>query len=273
MSQGNPSEIQQLKDRRADAQAELEDLNNQLHKFEDRVEARLGGLLDQLSELNLETDILSEQLKSIRDQRLFSSGQMQYVGGAPKPPRMPDLADLPSYELNQLKARPGKAQSKIPAAETDIPDIKTLYRRLARRYHPDLARSESDRTYSHEKMTEINRLYQAGDHAVLIKMAGILPHVQVDLGQTPSQPGNSLMQPGGEIERLHRELKQVRSQINQLSMLPIVRLSLEVKLARHQKRDLLRELQAELEYKVGKKQAERDYLCSQIRASSMDGVG
>jgi hypothetical protein len=48
-----------------------------------------------------------------------------------------------------------------------------------------------------------------------------------------------------------------------------VKLSLDVKLARHQGRDLLGEMQAELQYKVARKLAERDYLRSQISASEI----
>jgi hypothetical protein len=64
-----------------------------------------------------------------------------------------------------------------------------------------------------------------------------------------------------------RKLGELRQQINRLSSLPIVKLSLDVKLARHQGRDLLREMEAELQFKVARKLAERDYLRSQIAAN------
>jgi hypothetical protein len=67
-----------------------------------------------------------------------------------------------------------------------------------------------------------------------------------------------------EAEQIELKLKAVRQQITRLSDLPIVRLSLEVKLARHQGRDLLHEMAAELRFKVARKIAERDYLQSQI---------
>jgi hypothetical protein len=70
-----------------------------------------------------------------------------------------------------------------------------------------------------------------------------------------------------DAEKIELKLKGIRQQITQLSNLPIVRLSLEVKLARHQGRDLLYEMSSELRYKVARKTAERDYLKAQIRAS------
>jgi hypothetical protein len=70
-----------------------------------------------------------------------------------------------------------------------------------------------------------------------------------------------------EAERIELKLKGIRQQITQLSNLPIVRLSLEVKLARHQGRDLLSEMASELQYKLARKIAERDYLKAQIQSS------
>jgi hypothetical protein len=71
-----------------------------------------------------------------------------------------------------------------------------------------------------------------------------------------------------ELEQTERKLKAVRQQIIHLSSLPIVKLSLDVKLARHQGRDLLSEMSAELHYKVKRKMAERDYLRAQIDTSN-----
>ena len=70
-----------------------------------------------------------------------------------------------------------------------------------------------------------------------------------------------------EAEQLERKINAVRQRITRLSDLPLVRLSLEVKLARHQRRDLLNEMAIELRYKVARKTAERDYLQAQIKAS------
>jgi hypothetical protein len=76
-----------------------------------------------------------------------------------------------------------------------------------------------------------------------------------------------------EQEQAEQKLKAVRMQINKLSNLPIIKLSLDVKLAQHQGRNLLREMAAELQYKVGRKVAERDYLTAQINIHGGMGDG
>jgi hypothetical protein len=262
-------ELQQALSQLQSAQAELDELNKQLRSFEALVDARLGGLLDQLSELNTETSSLDAKLRHIREERLFGTDLMRYLEGAPQPARRPNLTDLPPLGLAHRGAIHGTIDKPPTSPEQNIPDIKVLYRKLARRYHPDLARSDVDRASSNEQMTEINRAYNSGDLQALMKLAGIGIPYGVNLRQPPLQPGKPHDEPQSELERAEWKLKAVRQQITRLSSLSIVKLSLEVKLARHQGRDLLSEMAADLQYKVARKLAERDYLRSQIQASGI----
>ena len=262
-------ELQQALSQLQSAEAELDELNQQLRSFEAVVDTRLGNLLDQLSELNAETTSLDAKLRHIREERLFGTDLMRYLEGAPQPARRPNLTDLPPLGLASRGAIRGTLDKPSTSLELNIPDIKVLYRKLARRYHPDLARSDVDRTSSNEQMTEINRAYNAGDLPALMKLAGMGIPYGVDLRQLPIQQGKPHNEPQSELEQAERKLKAVRQQITRLSSLPIVKLSLEVKLARHQGRDLLNEMAANLQYKVARKLAERDYLRAQIKANEI----
>ncbi len=248
------------------ALAELEELNRQLSSFEDRVDAQLGSLLDQLSELNLETSALDARLRHIREERLYGKERLSYQEGAPLPKRPSKLRDLPAAGISQRGEIHAKADS-LAGQVGNIPDIKTLYRRLARRYHPDLAHSQTDREVSNTQMAEINRAYEAGDLKALLRLAGISLPYGVDLTQSIMDSASIRKGNLTEAEQAERKLKVVRQQISLMSSLPIVKLSLDVKLAEHAGRNLLREMAADLQYKVGRKQAERDYLLAQIRAS------
>ncbi len=246
------------------AEAELDELKQQLRIFEAQVDKRLGSLLDELSELNAETGALDSKLRRIREERLFGTDLMQYQDGAPQPTRPLNLADLPPAELEKRNPVPSNASRPEFATDQPVADIKVLYRKLARRYHPDLARNDADRAQSNDQMKEINRAYSAGDLKALMRLAGMSLPYGVDFGQTPLQTDAGPKQPMTELEAAQRKLRELRQQINRLGSLPIVKLSLDVKLARHQGRDLLGEMTMELQYKVARKQAERDYLRSQI---------
>ncbi|RPH72047.1 MAG: hypothetical protein EHM78_04955 [Myxococcaceae bacterium] len=74
-------------------------------------------------------------------------------------------------ELHQDAAGPAPAEDDplpepMPAAE-----LKSLYRRLARRFHPDLARTEEEQVRHAALMARINALYRAGDRAGLEALA------------------------------------------------------------------------------------------------------
>jgi hypothetical protein len=251
-----------------DSQAELEELEKQMHLFEAVVDARLGSLLDQLIDLNAETASLNEEIRRIREQRLFGGELMSYAEGAPRPARPPNLKDLPPLSLPQRDTLHATSSDATLAPGVEIPDIKTLYRKLARRYHPDLARNDADRAQSNSQMAEINAAYYSGDLPALMSIAGMTIPYGVNLTQPPIKANISPNVQVTEAEQLEAKLREVRSQIARLGSLPLVKLSLEVKLARHQGRDLLHEMAAELRYKVARKTAERDYLQSQIATSS-----
>lgn len=249
-----------------DAEAELEELSHQLRVFENQVDAHLGRLLDQLSDLNAETAALDAQLRHIREERLYGKDRMQYTDGAPHPTRQPNIGDLPPHGFSNREAIHAKSEGSS-TSERNIPDIKVLYRKLARRYHPDLARSDSDRAASNAQMIEINRAYDAGDIKTMLRLAGIGLPYGVQMPELPIEMRKSHSGPLNELEQAERKLKATRQQIARMSSLPIIKLSLDVKLAQHQGRNLLGEMAADLQYKVGRRLAERDYLQAQIKAS------
>jgi hypothetical protein len=257
--------LQQLKD----AETELHDLDHQLRTFETQVDAHLGKLLDQLSDLNAETAALDTQLRHIREERLYGKERMQYTDGAPHATRPPNLGDLSPHGISSREAIHIKSE-EATTSEQSIPDIKILYRKLARRYHPDLARSDSDRVASNAQMIEINQAYDTGDIKTMLRLAGIGLPYGVELPEPSIEMHKSRSEPMNEQEQAERKLKAIRQQIARMSSLPIIKLSLEVKLAAHQGRNLLREMAADLQYKVGRKLAERDYLQAQINANNSD---
>ena len=246
--------------------AELDELQRQLRSFESLVDSRLGDLLDQLSELNAETFSLDAELREIREKRLFGEELIRYLDGAPRPARSLDSANLPPLDLPGRKAL--YAAPDGSALPPEAQNIKALYRKLAHRYHPDLARTDADRLVSTQHMIEINQAYQNGDLPALVRIAGITIPYGLTLPQPPllaARHRPPQLSKQGEIEQ---KLAAVRGEIDRLSHLPILKLSLDVKLAQHQRRDLLAEMAYDLQRKVARKIAERDYLRSQINASS-----
>lgn len=261
---------QELQEKKAELQAteaELAELKEQLRLFEAQVDARLGNLLDQLSELNAETAALDAKLRRIREEQLFGKDLMQYLDGAPLPARPANLDNLPPVNLPLRGSAAQPVNGTSAAYQAALPDIKQLYRRLARRYHPDLARSDADRAQSNDQMKVINLAYTSGDLPTLMRLMGMSIPYGVDVKSPATLPPDLAGKPMTELEKVSEKLRLARQELSRLSSLPIVKLSLDVKLARHQGRDLLGEMTHELQYKMARKTAERDYLQSQINAA------
>ena len=74
-------------------------------------------------------------------------------------------------ELDQEARQAGAADEEPVAEASPGADLKSLYRRLARRFHPDLARTEEEQVRHAALMARINALYRAGDRAGLEALA------------------------------------------------------------------------------------------------------
>src|ERR1035438_4594398 len=73
---------------------------------------------------------------------------------------MADATSGPSVGMNSRLA--ARAARRIPNGIAST-ELKTLYREVAKRVHPDLATDEADRHKREQLMAEANAAYQRGD--------------------------------------------------------------------------------------------------------------
>ena len=243
------SALEQAEEELRQAQADLGDLLGEVHAFEAEVDARLGILLDLLSQVQAEVAALNTEVQRRRNDALFGEQQFTYARGAPRPGEAPLVYDF------------SPAADTIPEdlPEAEQPSLKALYRTLARRFHPDLAFHEDDRLRRNEQMAAVNQAFAAGDRAALQTLAGM---------GSQDRPSDSFMAslraapPEDALTLVQRRLRQVRQRIAEVNAMPSVALGVEVKLARRQGRDHLAEIAADLQKNIARKTAERDYLRS-----------
>ncbi len=105
-------------------------------------------------------------------------------------------------------------------------ELKSLYRRLARRYHPDLARDEEERCRAAALMARINALYRAGD------LGGLSALADRALGAEPAEPGMTLEREvallGARCVRFQGVLEGLQEELAALEACPTARLWREV---------------------------------------------
>jgi predicted nucleic acid-binding Zn-ribbon protein len=228
-----------------EAEAQLADQLAAINAFEFEFEARVGHLWDKLDALEAEIDRYHDRIQMMRHKYL--SAERQYRRAWQAPPRS---APSPPSQ---------------PPGPIDEAHIKQLYRQLARRFHPDLAAGDSDRAWRTEKMAAINAAYAARS---LTELKALAQEMDTYIHTGRAQPGQTeaqLMQAlRAELERCRRRLHEIENELRSLHQRPSVQLSLEVKLARRQGRDLLADVASDLEAKIARKAVERDMLKAQF---------
>jgi DNA repair exonuclease SbcCD ATPase subunit len=233
-----------------EAEAELADRLAEVAAFEVEFEARVGHLLDSLEALEQEIERYNERIQIARNKAVLG------------------YAHLPVEQQYRRAWRasrsPGPTPPSTPVSPASEAEIKRLYRLLARRFHPDLAQSEADRLVRTQKMAIINDAYAARSLAELIALAQGIDTIETGQerpGQTEAQLIEALQ---AELQRRRRRLREIEHELKNLHHRSSVELSLEVKAARRQGRDLLAEMAGDYERRIARKSAERDMLKAQF---------
>ena len=238
------------------AEAELADRLADIRAFEADFEAKVGRLSDQLTKLEKDIQRYKDHIEMARNRQVYGNAHLSVEEQYRRTWRT-STPDEPEIEPEPL-----------PPAD-NATQLKQLYRQLARRFHPDLASDEAERHRRNLKMAAINDAYEARSLAELVAVAE-QSTTTIDIGrhqQTEAQLIDALRV---ELGRTQRRLRDIKRALRNLTHRPSVELSLAVKAARRQGRDLLAEIAADFEQKIARKIAERDMLKAQIEQSGLD---
>jgi hypothetical protein len=234
-----------------EAEAELADRRADIEAFEFEYAATVGVQLMTLERIDAELKDYLDRIQQRRNERIFgtafSSVEDQYRKTWHSTPDTPP------------------PKKKAVVSENTEAQIKKLYRQLARRYHPDLASDDAERTYRTEMMTAVNDAYAARSLAELMALAKELEDygqsVKAEKGETAVDMIKALEE---ELTRCQRRLRQIDLDMQSLYTHPLVELSTEVKFGKQRGRDILAEMAEEVERQIARKTVERDMIKTQF---------
>jgi len=224
------------------AETELTARMTEIREFDAKIESRLGVLETELDSLETQIRHYQKQIQQLQQAQAVPEW-MDYSKRA-NPNRPPSPPSSPAD-----KHSPPKPES----------ELRQLYRDLARRYHPDTAFDDRDRQYRTEMMMRINEAYANRDVNELRKHARGM--VSVPIGPEEPKPPRyrtALEQIETELAECQTKLQETRAQIEKLRFHPSVQLSLSVKLAWRQGKDLIGEMAKELQERIVQKTAKGD---------------
>lgn len=127
----------------------------------------LGPLMHELDELEAQL----QQATTLLCAALKRQGVDAPLPGTPQAKAWPDIPALPA-------ATPLPPEPTGPLTDLPPPSLKTLYRRAAMRFHPDLAPHGPEREVCEQRMMVVNDAYANGDRRkleTLLLAAGELP--------------------------------------------------------------------------------------------------
>jgi DnaJ-class molecular chaperone len=141
--------------------------------------------------------------------------------------------------------------------------LKSLFRDVAKRIHPDFAKDDADRQRRTQLMAQANEAYGRGD-------AEALQRILDDYDESSeSVPGEGI---GAELIRIIRQIHQakkniaaIEQELASLSASEIARLRQDVETAHQQGRDLLAELAVTVGEQVVRARKEYEALAEEAR--------
>jgi predicted nucleic acid-binding Zn-ribbon protein len=227
------------------AQLELEllDMRAEVEAFEREVEARMGLLKRQIERLE----------KKIDEARRKAARRAQWGDRADSPDTPEDVVE----QFRKTWKRSGKSSEPLPKKKINQvtkEELKTIYRNLAKRFHPDLTVDPLEKKWREEQMTKVNQAYSESDMETLLSFDENLEWTSVP-SQEPAEDEITALRK--EVKRLDDIIVKLESDLSRLINSESVRWMLDVSIARRQGRDLLRAMEKELVDRV-------DYLQNEL---------
>ncbi|HXQ25269.1 MAG TPA: hypothetical protein VN822_02570 [Candidatus Acidoferrales bacterium] len=108
---------------------------------------------------------------------------------------------------DETKSAAGEKAAQEPRAFESSPEMKRLYREVAKRVHPDLTSDRNDRAKRQQLMAEANQAYERGDEARLARILTAYEH------SPEAVAGDG---PGAELVRVIRRVSQARGRLAEI---------------------------------------------------------
>ncbi|HSY35150.1 MAG TPA: hypothetical protein VK814_05320 [Acidobacteriaceae bacterium] len=208
------AELTSLRATLATREAHLDHLRAQLNSFEGRYIRQVGVLYIQLDEWE-------DRIAELHN---------------PAPPQPEALVPEPEIQTD-------------PEPDPAALDLKSLFREVAKRIHPDRARNAHDELHRNHLMSQANAAFDRNDRDLLQRMLN---------GYDPSTDSGDDQPAAAQLARLteqiaqtHQDLLTLDAEIEALAQSEMAGLRDRTKLAAQQGRDLLAELAARVKGSIG----------------------
>jgi hypothetical protein len=236
---------------------------------------RLAAVRATLAEREADIALIRGQLK------VFEVRYLQRVGvlyaeldeiAARITEREVDLYDSDSARRRAQEARQRAQETHEAAFGADrepeefdpSPSLKTLFREVAKRVHPDFASDEAEQKHFTLLMTRANHAYSCGDAETLQRLLD--DHLEVNASVADEGDGLALLRLVRQIQHVERDIAALDREQQTLLGSEIGQLYTDAEAASHEDRDLLAELGASLRERIADAQYRLEFVDRQVSA-------
>jgi hypothetical protein len=227
----------------AEREADIAQIRSQLKAFEVRYLQRVGVLYAELDEIAARITELEVEL--------YDS----------------DSARRRAQEARQRAQETQEAAfgaDREPEEFDPSPSLKTLFREVARRIHPDFASDEAEQKHFTLLMTRANHAYSCGDAETLQRLLD--DHLEVNATVAEEGDGVTLLRLARQIQHAVRDIARLEGEHQALLQSEIGQLYTGAEAAAHEDRDLLAELAASLRERIADAQYRLEFVTRQVSA-------
>jgi len=151
-----------------------------------------------------------------------------------------DIARQARQKATESHSAVDEIALQISKSFRSSPELKNLYREVARRIHPDLATDEADRVRRQRFMARANRAYEEGDE---VGLKAILEEYESSPDTVIGEGiGAELVRVIRKIAQAKRRLREIEGELILLEQLEIMELKNRVEEGEKQGRDILAEM-------------------------------
>jgi chromosome segregation ATPase len=148
----------------------------------------------------------------------------------------------------ETRAGAGERKEQEPRAFHATPELKRLYREIAKRIHPDLASDGDDRSRREQLMADANRAYESGDEAALLRILTAYECSPEAVKGTGT--GADLVRVIRSVSQAHNRLREIEIELQGLSRSDLFQLKLQVDESMKSGRDLFGEVLQKVENQI-----------------------
>lgn len=217
----------------------VEQLKNEVDLFQHKYNSHVGRFYLELDQIDLEAQEYRLRLK-LQQENVSADEIERRVEACFKENRaLFNTAD------NEKEPKKKTKKKQLPDEEANY--VKNLYRKLAKRFHPDKAEHPDEQNRHEQLMPLINKAYEDQDLLILERLNIGETDLKETIEQTQKEKRELLHQ---NLRNLNRIMSELRSEINRVKAGRTYQLKQQVEDAEKNGNDLLSTLAADLKRRV-----------------------